>query len=117
MVPLEILPCGSQKPSGELTGRGGLTGSSGKQYEKLHLPSCSSYYILFLQPVLPSFVQPSVIHSIVVSLCQKFDVTVLPGKDKSEREVKELLKSCPRISVLRLTQMARSKYVQDVRAG
>lgn len=76
---------------GEFTGRGGLTGSTGeKQFKKLHLlqlhlPSCSSYYILFLQPVLPSFVQPSVIHSIIVSLRQKFDVAILPGKDKSER--------------------------------
>jgi len=52
---------------------------------QLHLPSRSPYYVLLLQPVLPSFVQPSVINSVVVSLCQKFYVTVLPSKDKTGR--------------------------------
>lgn len=65
-----------------------------------NLPSRSSYYVLFLQPVLASFVQPSVINGVIVSLCQKFDVTVLPSKDKTGRSVreKELFKSCSRAS-------------------
>lgn len=97
----------SLKPSSELSGlcfltprstfrnlsrrersRGLTDGVGGGQREKpqlfhRHLPSRSSHDVLFLQPVLPPFVQPSVIHGVIVSLRQKFDVTVLPGKDKT----------------------------------
>lgn len=76
---------------GEIQRRGGFTeGVGGGQRKKpqlfhRHLPSRSSYYILFLQPVLSPFVQPSVIDGVIVPLRQKFDVTVLPGKDKTAR--------------------------------
>ena len=45
-----------------------------------HSPSGSPYHVLLFEPVLAFFVQASVINFIIISFSQKFDVSIVSGK-------------------------------------